>query len=121
MDFQFLNGQKVVARWVIRMLKINDCRFLLLCPAVGALHRDGNTVPDESILLLVDLHKGGNREMALHLLLRLVQLGGGEPRIQPLERLTKIPGEQDFPVACPTESAVFAQFFRVIGNGHLPA
>ena len=57
----------------------------------------------------------------LHLFLGLVQLGSGEPRVQPLEGLPKIPGEQDFPVACPAKGAVLAQLFRVVGKGNLPA
>ena len=121
MDLQFLDSQEVVTLRVIWMLKVDDRRFFLLCPAVGPLHRDGNAVPDEGVLLLVDLHRGGGGEAALHLLLGLVHLCGGEPRIQPLEGLPKIPGQQNFAVACPAKGAVFAQLFRVVGKGHLPA
>ena len=59
--------------------------------------------------------------MALHLLLGLVHLGGGEPRIEPLEGFPKIPGEQNLMVACPAKGAVLAQLFGVVGKGYLPA
>ena len=48
-------------------------------------------------------------------------MGGGEPRVQALEGPPKIPGQQDFTVACPAEGAVLAQLLRVVGIGHLPA
>lgn len=59
--------------------------------------------------------------MLLHFFLGFINLGRGEPRVQPLEGLPKIPGEKDFPVACPTKGAVFAQLFGVVGKGNLPA
>lgn len=118
MNFQFLDGQEVV---VVRALKVDDLGPLLLGFSVGALDGDGNAVPDEGVLFLVDLHQGGGGQAGLHLLLGLVHLGGGEPRVQALEGFSKIPGEQDLLVACPAESAVLAQLLRVVGIGHLPA
>ena len=117
-DFQLFDGQEVV---VVRALKVDDRRSLFLGSAAGTLDGDWDAVPDQGILLLVGLHQGCGGEAALHLLLRLLQLGGGEPRIQPLERLPKIPDEQNLPIACPAKSAVFAQLFGVVGIGHLPA
>ena len=117
-DFQFLDGQEVV---VVRVMEVDDLGPLLLGFAVGALDGDGDSVPDEGIFLLVDLHQGGGGQAGLHLLLGFVHLGGGEPRVQALQRLPKIPGEQDLLVAGPAEGAVPAQFLRVIGIGHLPA
>ena len=95
MNFQFLDGQEVV---VVRVLEVDDLGPLLLGFAVGALDGDG-----------------------LHLLLGLVHLGGGEPRVQALQRLPKIPGEQDLLIAGPAEGAVPAQLLRVVGIDHLPA
>ena len=106
---------------VVRILKVNNSRFLFLRPAAGALDGNGDTVPDEGVFFLVDLNQGGGGKVLFHLFLGFVQLGRGEPRVQPLEGLPKIAGEQDFPVACPAKSAVFSQFFGVIGKGHLPA
>lgn len=106
---------------VFRVLKVDDRCSFLLSSAAGALHRNGNAVPDEGVLLLVDLHKGGGGEAALHLLLSLVQLGRGEPRIEPLEGFSKIPGEQNFAVACPAKGAVLAQLLRIVGKGNFPA
>lgn len=117
-DFQLFDGQKVV---VFRVLKVDDRRFLLLCPAAGALHSNGNAIPNQGILLLVDLHERGSGEAVLHLLLSLVQLSGGEPWIEPLEGLPKIPGEQNLLVAFPAKGTALAQLFRIVGKGHLPA
>ena len=118
MDFQLLDGQEVI---VARLLEVDDLGPLFLGFAVGALDSDRNAVSNKGILLLIDLHQGGGGQMGLHLLLGLVHLGRGEPRVQPLESLPKIPGEQDFPITCPAKGAVFAKFFRVVGIGHLPA
>lgn len=117
-NFQFLDGQEVVVVWV---LEVDDLGPLLPCFAVGALDGDGDAVPDEGVFLLIDLHQGGGGQAGFHLLLGLVHLGGGEPRVQALQRLPKIPGEQDLLVACPAEGAIPAQLFRVVGIGHLPA
>lgn len=59
--------------------------------------------------------------MASHFLLGLIKLGRGEPRIEPLEGLPKIPGEEDFSMACPAKGAVYTKLFGVIGKGYLPA
>ena len=117
-NFQFLDGQEVV---VVRVLEVDDLGPLLLGFSVGALDGDGDAVPDEGVLFLIDLHEGGGGQSGFHLLLGLVQLGGGEPRVQALEGLPKIPGEQNLLIACPAKGAVFAQLFRVVGKGHLPS
>ena len=117
-NLQLLDGQEVV---VARLLKVDDLGPLFLGFAVRALDSDRNAVPNKGVLFLVDLHQGGGGQVRLHLLLRFVHLGRGEPRVQPLEGLPKIPGEQNFPVACPAKGAVPAQLFRVIGISHLPA
>ena len=80
-DFQFLDGQEVV---VVRVMEVDDLGPLLLGFAVGALDGDGDPVPDEGVLLLVDLHQGGGGQAGFHLFLGLVHLGGGEPRVQAL-------------------------------------
>ena len=68
---------------VARILKVNDGCFLFLCPAAGALDGNGDTVPDKGVFFLVDLNQGGSGKMLLHFLLGFVQLGKGEPRVQP--------------------------------------
>lgn len=118
MDFQFFDGQKVIVIWI---LKVNDRRFFLLGSAAGSLHGHGNAIPDEGVLFLIDLHEGGGGKMALHLLLGLVQLDSSEPRIEPLERLPKISGKQNFAVACPAKGAALAQLLGVVGVSYLPA
>ena len=105
---------------IFRLLKVNDRRFLFLCPAVGALDGNGDAVPDKGILFLVDLNQGGSGKVMLHFLLGFVQLGRGEPRIQPLEGLPKIPGEQDFMITCPAKGAVLTQLFGIVSKSHLP-
>ena len=118
MNFQLLDGQKVI---VSRVLKVDDlCSFLLGFP-IGALDSNGDALPDKGVLLLVDLHEGGGGQAEFHLFLSLVQLGKGEPRVQALESLPKIPGEQDLLIACPAEGAVRTQLLRVVGIAHLSA
>ena len=106
---------------VFRVLKVNDRHFLFLRPAAGALDGNGDTVPYKGVFFLVDMNQGGGGKVLLHLLLGFVQLGRGEPRVQPLEGLPKIPGKQNLMAACPAKGAVFPQLFGVIGKGHLPA
>ena len=59
MDFQLLNGQKVVSFRVVWVLKVNNHCPLFLGFAAGTLHCHRNSIPDQGILLLVNLHKGG--------------------------------------------------------------
>ena len=59
--------------------------------------------------------------MLFHFLLGFIQLGRSEPRVQPLEGLPKIPGEQDFMITCPTKGAVLTQLFGVVSKDHLPS
>ena len=104
-----------------RVLKVDNPSTLFLGFAVGSLDGNGDTVPDKSVFFLVDLNQRGGGKVLLHLFLGLVQLGGGEPRVQALQRLPKIPSEQYFTVACPAEGAVLAQLLRIVGIGDLPA
>ena len=106
---------------IVRALKVDDLGSLLFGFPVGALDSNRDTLPDKGVLLLVDLHEGGGGQAEFHLFLSLVQLGKGEPRVQALESLPKIPGEQDLLIACPAEGAVLTQLLRVVGIGHLPA
>lgn len=117
-DFQLFDVQKVV---VVRVLKINNFCSFFFRSATGTLDDDRNPISDKVVFFLVDLDQGGGGKMLLYLFLGFVQLGRGEPRVQPLEGLPKIPGEQNFMVAYPTKVAVLAQLFRVIGKGHLSA
>lgn len=117
-DFQLFDSQKVV---VVRILKVNDCCFFLLSSTIWTLDSDRNTVPDKGVFFLVDLNQGGGGKVTFHFLLSFVQLGRGEPRVQPLKGLPKIPGEQDFMITCPTKGAVLTQLFGIVSKSHLPA
>ena len=57
----------------------------------------------------------------LQFVLGLIDLRGGEPRIQAQQSLPKIPGQQDLFIAFAAKGAVLAQLLRVVGKGDLPA
>ena len=118
MDLQLFDGEEMV---VIGILKIDNSSFLLFGFAAGLLHGDRDTIPNEEILLLVDLQQGGGGQSVLQCALSLVHLSGCDPRIQAQQSLTKIPGQQNLPVALAAKRAVFAQLLRVVGKGDLPA
>ena len=104
-DFQFPDGEEVVVVWV---LEVDNGGVFLLCPAAGLLHGNGDAVPNQEILFLVDLQQGCGGQAVLHEPLGLVQLGGGEPGIQAQQSLPKIPGQQNFLVAFAAQGAGFA-------------
>ena len=117
-DLQLLDGEEMV---VIRIPEVDDRGIFGFCPAAGLLHGDRDTIPNEEILLLVDLQQGGGGQSVLQCALGLVHLSGCDPRIQAQQSLPKIPGQQNLPVALAAKHAVFAQFLRVVGKGDLPA
>ena len=104
-DFHLPDSEEVVVR---RILEVNDGGIFLLCSASRSFYGDGDAVPDQEILFLVDLQQGGGGQAALHEPLGLFDLSGGEPRIQAQQSLPKIPGQQDFLVALAAQSAGFA-------------
>ena len=59
--------------------------------------------------------------MALHDLLCFFHLRRSDPGIQPRQSLPKIPGQQNLFIAFAPKVAVFAQLFRIVGKGNLPA
>ena len=104
-NFQLPDGEEVV---VGRVLEVDDGGVFFLCSAAGLLHSDGDAVPNQEILFLVDLQQGCGGQTVFHEPLGLVQLGGGEPRIQAQKSLPKIPGQQDFLVALAAQCAGLA-------------
>ena len=118
MDFQFLDGKKIV---VFRMLKINDSGALFLCFSARLFHRDRDPIPNQKIFLLIDLQQGGGGQVMLQFALGLIELNRRDPGIQTQQSLPKIPGQQDLLIAFAAKAAVFAQFLRVVGKGHIPA
>ena len=117
-DLQLFDGEEMV---VIGIPEVDDRGIFGFCPAAGLLHGDRDTIPNEEILLLVDLQQGGGGQSVLQCALSLVHLSGCNPRIQAQQSLPKIPGQQNLPVALAAKRAVFAQLLRVVGKGDLPA
>ena len=105
---------------LLRVLEVQDPSHPRLRPAARLFHRHRDAVADEEILLLVDLHQGGGGEIALQRLLRLGDLGLGDPGVQLFERRLEIPGQEDLVIVPAAEGAVFAQDLLVIGKLHLP-
>ena len=118
MDLQLFDGEKMV---VIGIPEVDDRGIFGFCPAAGLLHGDRDTIPNEEILLLVDLQQGGGGQPIFQSALGLVHLSGCNPRIQAQQSLTKIPGQQDLPVALAAKRAVFAQLLCIVSVGNLPA
>ena len=116
-DLQLLDGEEMV---VPGILKINDSGALFFRFSTGLFDGDRDTVPDQEILFLVDLHQGGRGQAVLQCALRLADLRGGEPRIQAQQSLPKIPGQQDLLIAFTAKGAVLAQFLRVVGKSYIP-
>ena len=83
-DLQFFYGKKVISFLIVWMLEIYDLRTLLFCFSIRTFYSDRYAVTDKSVLLLIDLHKGGRRQMRLHFLLSLISLSGSEPRVEAL-------------------------------------
>lgn len=54
MDFQLFDGQKAVVVWA---LKVDDSSFFYLGSTAGALYCDRNSIANEGIFFLVDLHE----------------------------------------------------------------
>ena len=117
-DLQFLDGEKMV---VARVLEVDHGGVFLLCLAAGLLHGDGDAVPDQEILLLVDLQQGGGGQAVFHEPLGLVHLSGGDPGVQAQQGLPEIAGQQDLLVALAAKGAGFAQLLGVVGIDDLPA
>ena len=117
-NFQFLDGQKVVVQRVIKIKYPNTPDFRL---SVRLLDRNRDTVPEIAVLLLIDLDQGGRGQVILQLLHRVLIESIRQPGIQLHHGLPEVTPEHDFPIVFPSKGAVFAQLLRVIGIGHLPA
>ena len=117
-NFELLHRQKVI---VPRVGKVDDHGPAGVGFPVRLLHRDGDAVPDQAILILIDLQERGRGQVKGQRLAGLLQLGVADPRIQPFQRLPEIPPEDDLVIALPPQGAVFAQHLLVIGIDHLPA
>ena len=94
--------------------EVNDRRSALLRLAVRLLYDDRHAVAHYEILLFIDLHERRGGHMRLELLLYLVHLRLGNPRIELFQRSTKIPAQQDFLIAFTPEGTLPAQFFCVM-------
>ena len=117
-DLQLLDGEEVV---VVRILKINDSGALFFRFAAGLFDGDRDTVAEQEILFLVDLQQGGGGQTMLQFALGLIDLCGGDPRIQAQQSLPKIPGQQNLFITFAPKGAVLAQLLRVVGKSYIPA
>jgi len=61
-DLQLFDGEEMV---VIGIPEVDDRGIFGFCPAAGLLHGDRDTIPNEEILLLVDLQQGGGGQSVL--------------------------------------------------------
>ena len=86
-DFEFFDSEKMV---VERILKINEFCGAGGDFAIGEFDGYRNTVADEKIFLLVDLHKGGRSKMSFEFLLGFINLNRSHPGIELLQFETKI-------------------------------
>ena len=118
MNFQFLDGQKVVVQRVIKVKYPNTPDFRL---SVRLLDRNRDAIPEIAVLLLIDLDQRGRGQVILQLLHRILIEGFRQPGIQLHHSPPEVTPEHDFPIAFPSKGAVYAQFFRVIGIGNVPA
>lgn len=118
MYLQLLDGEEAV---VLRALEVDHRGALILRFPVWALDRDRDAVADQIVLFLVDLQQRGGGEAVFHGALRLVELRGRDPRVQPLQRRAEVAREQDLLVAPAPEGAVLAQSLGVVGIGDVPA
>ena len=117
-DLQLFNGEEMV---VFGILEIHNGSVLCLRSSAGLFYGDGDAVPDQEILFLVDLQQRRGTEPMRKGALGLVHLGRGDPGIQAQQSLPKIPGQQNLFIAFPPKGAAFAQLFRIVGIRNLPA
>lgn len=118
MNFQLLDGEKFI---ILRVLKVDHRGSLRFRLTVRLFHRDGDAVPEEKVLFLVDLQEGRRGKAAFQRFLRLGKLRIRHPRVEPPQSILKIPGQQYLVIACPPERAVFAEHFRIVSELHIPA
>ena len=117
-NFELLHRQKVI---VPRVGKVDHHGPAGVGFPVRLFHRDRDAVPDQAVLLLVDLQQRRGGQVEGQRLAGLLQLDVANPRIQPFQRLPEIPPEDDLAIGLPPQGAVFAQHLLVIGIDHLPA
>ena len=118
MDLHLLDCEEVVFR---RMLEVDDRSSLLLRASVRAADRDGDAVPQQKILLLVDLQEGGSGQPLPQRSDGLVDLDGGDPGVEFLQCCADIPGQQDLLVVFPPQCPALTQHFLVVGIDDIPA
>ena len=117
-DFQFLDGQKVVVQRVIKVKYPNTPDFRL---SVRLLDRNRDAIPEIAVLLLIDLDQRGRGQVILQLLHHILIEGFRQPGIQLHHSPPEVTPEHDFPIVFPSKGAVFAQLLCIVGIGHLPA
>ena len=78
MNFQLLDGEKFI---ILRVLKVDHRGSLRFRLTVRLFHRDGNAVPEEKVLFLVDLKERGCGQAFFECDLRFKYLCLGDPRI----------------------------------------
>ena len=117
-DFQFLDGQKVVVQRIIKVKYPHTPDFRL---SVRLLDRNRDAIPEIAVLLLIDLDQGGRGQVILQLLHRVLIEGFRQPGIQLHHSLPEVTPEHDFPIVFPSKGAVYAQLLRIVGIGNVPA
>ena len=117
-NLHFLDREKAI---VIRVEKVDDSRPLDFGLAAGSPDRHGNTVADEGVFFLVDLHERSGGKAIFKYRLGFDDLLVRDPRVEFLEGSAKIPRQQDFFVVLPTQRSVDSQFLGVVGKNNVPA
>ena len=118
MNLHFLHREEAVSR---RVLKVDHHGAALLRAPVRAANGDGDAVAQEEVFLLVDLHERRGGEPLLQRSDGLGDLRGRDPGVELLKRRAEVPLEQDLFIVLPSQRAVLAQHFPVVGKDHIPA
>ena len=118
MYLHFLDGNKGV---IVGAVEVNDRSASSFGFTVSATHRHRDTVTDEAVLFLVDLHEGSSGKAVFHKRFGFCDLPDIDPRVKLTECLTEIPHQKYLLIAFSPKGAVFAQHLFVIRKIHIPA
>ena len=118
LDFEFLDSKKMV---IGRILKINEFGSAGGKFAIGKFDGNRDTVTDEEIFFLIDLHKGGRSKMIFEFLLSFIDLSRSDPGIKLFEFKTKISSEQNFVITFAPESSIWSENLGIVSKLDLPA
>ena len=117
-DFQLLYSEEMV---IVRDIKINDSGPLLFRSAIGFLHLHRDPIPDQEILLFIDLQKRRGRQIRGKRLTGFGDLSIRDPRIELLQSLSEIAPEDNLMIALSSKGPVLAQDLGIIRINKVPA